>query len=147
MCFEFHKSIFCTIILLMNLDSHLKQLFQLLSIPSVSAQPKHKKDMAKAALWLQKKFKSLGFKSDIMPTKGHPVVFAELITNNQSLETILIYGHYDVQSEDPISEWLTDPFKPEIKSGNIYCRGVADDKGQLYTWIAAIDELLTENLM
>ena len=132
----------------MKLDNYLNELFELLSIPSISAQSKHKKDMQKAAGWLQKKFKSLGFDSKVLPTKGHPVVYAEIIspnTNHHTPPTILIYGHYDVQSPDPLEEWTTDPFKPEIRSGNIYGRGTADDKGQLYTWIAAIEEMLSQN--
>src|SRR3989344_5910209 len=128
----------------MNTEKYQKDLFEFLSIPSISTQVKHKKDMDKACNWLLKKLTSLGFTSKVMQTKGHPVVYGELIqpkTYNQQPTTLLIYGHYDVQSSDPIKEWNTDPFKPEIKSGNIYCRGVADDKGQLYTWIAALEEL------
>lgn len=123
----------------------MEDLFELLSIPSVSAQPKHKKDIVKAANWLQKKLTSLGFKSKVLPTNGHPVVYAELLspnTEHRSLSTVLIYGHYDVQPPEPLEEWSSDPFNPEIRSGNIYARGVADDKGQLYTWIAAIEEIL-----
>lgn len=129
----------------MNINDHLGSLFEILSIPSISAQSKHKKAMDKVTLWLKNKFESLGFKSEILPTAGHPLVFAEPTSYNQRLPTILIYGHYDVQSEDPLKEWISEPFKPEIRSGNIYGRGAADDKGQLYTWIAAIEELRTMN--
>ena len=126
----------------MNTYGYLKELFELLSIPSISAQKEHNKDIAKAAGWLQKKLSSLGFNSKVLHTNGHPVVYAELVANHPSTITLLIYGHYDVQSPDPLEEWTTNPFKPEIRSGNIYARGAADDKGQLYTWIAAIEELL-----
>ncbi len=131
--------------------NHLKGLFELLSIPSISAQKSHKKDIARACEWLKAKFEALGFKSDILPTKGNPVVFAELLSGNlqsttYNLTTILIYGHYDVQSPDPLKEWISEPFKPEVRSGNIYGRGTADDKGQLYTWIAAIEELRVKSL-
>jgi len=90
---------------------------------------------------LQKKLKSLDFEAKILPTAGHPVVYAENLEAGKNKPTILIYGHYDVQSPDPLDEWTSDPFKPEIRSGNIYGRGTADDKGQLYTWIAAIKEI------
>ncbi len=130
--------------LYMKLEYYIKDLFKLLSIPSISAQKEHKVDILKAANWLQEKISSLGFKSEVLATKGHPVVYAELLSGpntHYSQPTILIYGHYDVQSEDPLGEWSSEPFKPEIRSGNIYGRGVADDKGQLYTWIAALEEL------
>ena len=90
---------------------------------------------------MQKKLKSLDFEAKILPTAGHPVVYAENLEAGKNKPTILIYGHYDVQSPDPLDEWTSDPFKPEIRSGNIYGRGTADDKGQLYTWIAAIKEI------
>ena len=136
----------------MNAQYYLKQLFELLSIPSISAQSEHKKDMKRCTEWLQKKLVSLGFKVNILPTNGHPVVYAELISNVQSLSepevlsgrrpTVLIYGHYDVQDPGNLNEWSSNPFKPEIRSGNIYARGAADNKGQLYTWIAALEEML-----
>ena len=126
----------------MNTNSYLKELFDFLSIPSISAQSSHKKDINSAAVWLQKKFTRLGFDSEVLPTEGHPVVYAENLKAGNKKATALIYGHYDVQSPDPLDQWITDPFKPEIRSGNIYARGAADDKGQLYTWIAAIEELL-----
>jgi acetylornithine deacetylase/succinyl-diaminopimelate desuccinylase-like protein len=125
-----------------DIESHIKNLKQLLSIPSISAQGQHKADMKKACNWLQKKLKSLGFKVNILPTDGHPVVYAERNTENGSPTTLLIYGHYDVQDPGNLDEWASKPFKPTIRSGNIYARGAADDKGQLYTWIAAIEEIL-----
>jgi acetylornithine deacetylase/succinyl-diaminopimelate desuccinylase-like protein len=121
-------------------NKHLDELKELLSIPSISAHSVHKKDMISAAKWLQKKLNSLKFETKILPTGGHPVVFAQYTTHN-SRPTILIYGHYDVQDPGDLSLWKSDPFKPEIRGGNIYARGAADDKGQLYTWIAALEIL------
>jgi len=115
-------------------------LFELLRIPSISAQSDHQKDMVKAAAWIHKKLTSLGLKSNILSTKGHPVVYAELMANSK-WPTILVYGHYDVQDHGNPGEWSSNPFEPEIRNGNIYGRGVADDKGQLYTWIAALSDL------
>jgi len=127
------------------LNKHLNELFELLSIPTISAQTKHAPDMKRACEWLQKRLKKLGFTADILPTNGQPVVYAENLTAGSSSPTVLIYGHYDVQSPDPLSEWSSEPFKPEIRSGNLYARGAADDKGQLYTWVAALDELKSKD--
>lgn len=118
-----------------------KELFELLSIPSISTQSAHKKDIEKAARWLKRKLKRINFKSEVLPTDGHPVVYAENLKAGKNKPTVLIYGHYDVQSPDPLDEWTTKPFKPEIKSGNIYARGVSDDKGQIFTWITAIEKI------
>lgn len=128
----------------MNKNKYLKELFELLEIPTISAQKKHDPDIKKACIWLKNKLEKLDFAVDIIPTNGHPVVYAENL-KAKGKPTVLIYGHYDVQSPDPLSEWDSDPFKPEVRSGNIYARGVADDKGQFYTWISAIDKLLQSN--
>ncbi len=127
-------------------QKHLTSLFEFLKIPSISAQSNHAADIQKAASWLKVKLVELGFSSSILPTKGHPVVYGELLANF-NLPTVLVYGHYDVQSPDPLNEWSSGPFEPTVRAGNIYCRGVADDKGQLYTWIAAIEELQLANSM
>lgn len=128
-----------------NIDKYTKELFELLSMPSISAQSKHKNDMKKTCQWLDKKFRSLGLKSDILPTNGHPIVYAENLEAGKNKPTVLIYGHYDVQDPEPLGKWVTDPFKPEVRSGNIYARGATDNKGQLYTWIAAIEILINKN--
>ncbi len=126
-------------------SKYVDELKELLSIPSISAQSAHKKDMEKAANWLIDKLKSLNFKTRIMPTGGHPVVYTENLEAGKSKPTVLVYGHYDVQAPDPLEEWLSDPFKPEVRDGNIYARGAADDKGQLFTWVAAVEELLQKS--
>jgi acetylornithine deacetylase/succinyl-diaminopimelate desuccinylase-like protein len=123
---------------------HLNNLIELLSIPSVSAQAEHKEDMVKTCLWLKKKFDQLGFAAQIYPTKCHPVFFAQNLSAGTTKPTVLIYGHYDVQAPDPLDEWVSEPFKPDVRKGNLYARGVADDKGQFYAWIAAIEEILEE---
>jgi len=128
----------------MKKDKYLKELFELLEIPTISAQSKHKPDMRRACEYLAKKLKGLGFAAEIMKTKGHPVVYGENLAAGEDKPTILIYGHYDVQSPDPLDEWTSDPFVPEIRAGNIYARGTADDKGQLYTWIAACDAMISK---
>lgn len=124
----------------MTTDQHLEQLFEFLRIPTISALSQHDHDMKRACLWLKEAFEKIGFDSDILPTAGHPLVYAESMAAGEDKTTLLIYGHYDVQSPDPLEQWTSKPFEPEVRGNNIYCRGVADDKAQLYAWIAAVGE-------
>ena len=88
-----------------NRERFLEELFELLRIPSVSAQSVHKGDMVRAAEWLRDALlKSGANRAEVMPTEGNPVVFAEKIID-RSLPTVLVYGHYDVMPEDPVDEW------------------------------------------
>jgi acetylornithine deacetylase/succinyl-diaminopimelate desuccinylase-like protein len=121
-----------------QLHSQFKNLLEFLSIPSISTQPEHKDDVIKAANYLVAYTKSLGLdNSQLLSTEGYPIVYAEKIINN-TLPTVLIYGHYDVQPADPIEKWSTPPFEPTIKvtplhpEGAIFARGACDDKGQLF---------------
>ncbi len=125
-----------------NRDRFVEELFELLRIPSVSAQSAHKGDMVRAAEWLRDALlKSGADKAEVMPTAGNPVVYAEKILE-QSYPTVLVYGHYDVMPEDPVDEWLTEPFEPVIKDGRIWGRGADDDKGQLYMHAKAFETLV-----
>lgn len=125
-----------------NRDRFLEELFELLRIPSVSAQSSHKEDMVRAAEWLKAALlKSGADRAEVMPTEGNPVVYAEKIVD-RSLPTVLVYGHYDVMPEDPVDEWRTDPFEPVIRDGRIWCRGADDDKGQLYMHAKAFEALV-----
>lgn len=117
------------------------ELFELLRIPSVSADPAHTSDMHRAAEYLQAKLSKLGFTASVEATAGHPVVYAERLSD-PAKPTVLIYGHYDVQPEAPIEEWLTPPFEPTVRNGRIYARGSTDDKGQAYAHIRGIELLL-----
>ncbi len=119
----------------------LKELSELLAISSLSADEEYAPQMEEAALWLINKLKGMGFEAKVMENE-RPVVYAERLDAGDLSPTVLIYGHYDVQSPEPLGEWSSEPFKPEIRAGNIYGRGTADDKGQLYTWIAAVEALL-----
>jgi acetylornithine deacetylase/succinyl-diaminopimelate desuccinylase-like protein len=117
----------------------LEELFQLLRIPSVSTDPDHIKDMAECSKILAEHVKAIGMSIvEIMPTEGHPVVYAEWL-EAPGAPTILIYGHYDVQPPDPLDQWQSPPFEPEIRDGEIYARGAADDKGQLFAHVKAIE--------
>ena len=125
-----------------NKDRFLEELFELLRIPSVSAQSEHKPDMVKTAEWLKATLlKSGADKAEVMPSEGNPVVYAEKIID-PAKPTVLVYGHYDVMPEDPIDEWKTNPWEPVIKDNRIYARGANDDKGQLYMHAKAFEAMV-----
>ncbi len=110
----------------------LEQLKALLRIPSVSTLPEHEKDITRAAEWIAQKLRSLAFEGvTILPTNRHPVVYGEWLKAGADAPTILVYGHYDVQPADPLDEWETDPFDPQIRGDNLYARGASDMKGQI----------------
>ncbi len=124
-----------------NEDRFLEELLELLRIPSVSARSEHKDDMLKAAENVKKRLEEAGVdKAEIMPTAGHPAVYAEKIID-PSKPTVLVYGHYDVQPPDPLDLWTSPPFEPVIKDGKIFARGACDDKGQFYMHIKALEVL------
>ncbi len=124
-----------------NRERALSELFELLRIPSISAQSEHKADMVTCAEWLAAGLLKAGAdKAEVMPTVGNPVVYGEKIID-PAAKTVLVYGHYDVMPVDPRSEWTTDPFEPEIKDGRIYARGADDDKGQLFMHLKAFEAM------
>ena len=130
-----------------NKDRFLAELFDLLRIPSVSADSRHKSDVRKAAEYVAQKLKEAGAdKVELMETKGHPIVFGEKISDPQK-PTVLVYGHYDVQPPDPLDLWKTPPFEPTIVDGKIYARGACDDKGQVYMHIKAFEIMMKQNLL
>jgi acetylornithine deacetylase/succinyl-diaminopimelate desuccinylase-like protein len=123
-----------------NRYQSLKELQEFLSIPSVSTQAEHKEDVQRAAAWLRDKLLAAGFPTaEVMPTMGHPVVFAEWKAAGSGAPTILIYGHYDVQPPDPLDEWKTPPFEATIVGDDIFARGASDDKAQLFVHIKALE--------
>ncbi|MEK6780996.1 MAG: dipeptidase [Bacteroidota bacterium] len=122
-----------------NQDRFLSELFDLLRIPSISADSRHKGDVRKAAEYVVEKLKDAGAgKVELCETKGHPIVFGEKLIN-PTLPTVLVYGHYDVQPVDPLNLWDSPPFEPIIKNGKIYARGSCDDKGQVYMHIKSFE--------
>jgi acetylornithine deacetylase/succinyl-diaminopimelate desuccinylase-like protein len=134
-----------------NKQRFLDELFDFLRIPSISADSNHKGDMLTAAQFVETKLQEAGMdKTEICPTDGHPIVFAEKFID-ASLPTILVYGHYDVQPADPINLWDSPPFEPVIKKtalhpeGAIFARGACDDKGQIYMHIKAIEAMVAKN--
>ena len=125
-----------------NEERFYQELFSLLRIPSVSSEAEHRGDMARCAGRLSELLLEAGADSArVCPTKGHPVVFAGKKVSDTA-PTVLVYGHYDVQPVDPISEWKSDPFEPEIRDGAIYARGANDDKGQIFMHLKAFEYLV-----
>lgn len=131
--------------ILANKQRYLDELFELLRIPSVSADSKFSGDIRKAADFIKEKFIAAGVdKAEIHETDGNPVVYAEK-TLDPALPTILVYGHYDVQPADPYELWDSPPFEPVIKNDRIYARGACDDKGQMYMHVKAFEAMMENN--
>lgn len=124
-----------------NKERFISELFDLLRIPSVSAQSERKPDMKRCAEWLAAALVEAGAdRAEVMPTDGNPVVFAEK-TVDPKAKTVLVYGHYDVMPVDPRGEWLTEPFEPVLRDGRIWARGADDDKGQLWMHVKAFEAM------
>ncbi len=122
-----------------SLDDSLERLFGLLAIPSISTDPAYASECRKAAEWLVKDLRSIGFEASVRETQGHPMVVAH---HDGEGPHVLFYGHYDVQPVDPLNLWDTDPFQPAVKEVEpgrkaITARGASDDKGQLMTFVEA----------
>lgn len=120
-------------------DAHLSELCDLLRIPSVSTAPEHAGDVKRAADWVRDRMSDVGLSAEIYPTGGHPIVYGESLEAGEDAPTVLIYGHYDVQPPEPLELWETPPFEPTVRDGKLYARGSADDKGQFYAHIKAIE--------
>ncbi|NKB89276.1 MAG: dipeptidase [Acidobacteria bacterium] len=118
----------------------LEELFEFLRIPSISTDPARAGDVRSAAEWLLGRLEEAGCtESAIWETAGHPVVYGAWRGAGDSAPTVLIYGHYDVQPEDPVELWSSPPFEPEVRNGKLFARGSADDKGQLYVHAKALE--------
>jgi acetylornithine deacetylase/succinyl-diaminopimelate desuccinylase-like protein len=122
-------------------------MLDLLRIPSVSAKSEHKTDMQRCAELVKQRLLDAGCdRADVMPTDGHPAVFGEKIID-PSKPTVLVYGHYDVQPVEPLELWHSGPFEPTIKDGKVYARGSADDKGQFYMHVKALETMVKTKTM
>jgi acetylornithine deacetylase/succinyl-diaminopimelate desuccinylase-like protein len=125
-----------------NKDRFIEELFELLRIPSVSSKSGHREDMYRAAGYLKESLLAAGAESaEIISTDGHPVVYAEKMTD-PSLPVVMVYGHYDVQPAEPLELWKSPPFEPEIREGKIWGRGADDNKGQLFMHIKAFEYMI-----
>lgn len=126
-----------------NRQQLLNKLNKFLSIPSVSTDSIHKEDISKAAGFLETYLNEIGFdKVEQQETGGHPLVYAEYNQAGSDAPTVLFYGHYDVQPVDPIDQWKSDPFQPEVRDGRLYARGASDDKGQVFMHLAVFEALM-----
>lgn len=126
-------------------QNYLGELAEFLAIPSVSSQSNYNPDTRKCAEWVKNQMQKVGLtKAQIFETKGHPIVYGERVANPNK-PTVLFYGHYDVQPVDPLNLWTTPPFEANIRDGNLFARGSADDKGQVYVHFKAIEAILKYN--
>jgi len=124
-----------------NSARFLDELKSLLRIPSISTLPEHKGDVRKAAEFLVTELKRIGMENvRLIETAGHPLVYADWL-HAAGKPAVLCYGHYDVQPPDPLDEWISPPFEPTERNGNLYARGAVDDKGQMYMHVKALESL------
>lgn len=130
-CFDYARS---------HQERFLEELKAFLRIPSISTQAEHRPDMIRAAVWLRDQLLATGFpRAEVMPTRGHPIVYAEWLAAGPDKPTVLIYGHYDVQPPEPFDLWRTPPFEPTVAGDSLFARGASDDKGQLYVHVKALE--------
>ena len=128
-----------------NRDRYLDELKEYLAIPSISALPEHAQDVRRCAEWTVEALKRAGMENvRLIETPGHPVVYGDWL-GAEGAPTILFYGHYDVQPVDPLNLWESPPFEATIRDGEIYARGAADDKGQIFMHFKAIEAHLKQN--
>ncbi len=127
----------------------LDELAELLRIPSMSADPAHAADVREAAEWVAAFIRASGGDAEVVDWHGSPLAIGELRASRaaDSAPTVLVYGHFDVQPPDPLDEWKSPPFEPEVRDGWLYGRGVADDKGQLYLLLKAAAGLAAEGVL
>ena len=120
----------------------VEELKAFLRIPSISTLPQHAPDVQRAAEFLAEELRRIGMEHvEVIATAGHPLVYADHL-HAPGKPTVLCYGHFDVQPPDPLDEWLSPPFEPTERNGNLYARGAVDDKGQLWMHVKALEALL-----
>jgi acetylornithine deacetylase/succinyl-diaminopimelate desuccinylase-like protein len=118
---------------------HIDEWIDFVRIPSISAKSEHRDDTRRAAEWLVERMLAAGLETaELHPTVGHPIVIGEWRAA-PGAPTLLVYGHYDVQPPEPLDEWTSPPFEPEIRDGRLYGRGTTDDKGQVYLHLKAVE--------
>jgi acetylornithine deacetylase/succinyl-diaminopimelate desuccinylase-like protein len=126
-------------------DRYVDELKKLLAIPSISALPQHADDIRRCATWVADEMGRVGLRNvRLIETAGHPVAYGDWL-DAPGAPTILFYGHYDVQPVDPIELWESPPFEATIRDGEIYARGSADDKGQIFMHLKAVEAHLKQN--
>ena len=130
-----------------NGERFVEELKDLLRIPSVSTDPERAGDVRRAAEFVAEGLRAAGMdgvrliETSTKDRTGHPLVYADWL-KAPGKPTVLLYGHYDVQPAEPLEEWKSPPFEPEVRDGNIYARGAVDDKGQMWMHVKALESLL-----
>jgi acetylornithine deacetylase/succinyl-diaminopimelate desuccinylase-like protein len=119
----------------------LDELLDWLRIPSISSGGGDPQDLVRAAEWVCGRVLAAGGSAEVVPTKDNPLAVGELRSRREDAPTVLIYGHYDVQSPNPVEAWTTPPFDPQIRDGRIYARGASDDKGNFFPMLYVACEL------
>jgi acetylornithine deacetylase/succinyl-diaminopimelate desuccinylase-like protein len=128
-----------------NRDRYLEELKGFLAIPSISALPQHAGDVKRCADWCVEEMRRIGLQNvRLIDTPGNPVVYGDWL-GAEGAPTILFYGHYDVQPVDPLELWESPPFEATVRDGEIYARGSADDKGQVFMHFKAVEAHLKQN--
>lgn len=137
-----------------NGDRFVEELKALIRIPSISTDPERAQDVRRAAEFVAAELKRIGLtgvrlvetstqSAEGKPGRqGHPLVYGEWLGAGEQKPTVLLYGHYDVQPAEPLDEWLSPPFEPEVRNGNLYARGAVDDKGQMWMHVKALESLM-----
>ncbi len=125
-------------------DNYLEDYYSFLRFPSVSTDNQYKKKLEECARWLVNKLTAIGLETQLVPTKGHPIVWAQN-KHTAGRRTVLIYGHYDVQPPDPLELWDSPPFEPVLKNGYVFARGATDNKGQILAHILGIQETMEQD--
>jgi acetylornithine deacetylase/succinyl-diaminopimelate desuccinylase-like protein len=139
-----------------NATRFVEELKQLLRIPSISTSPEHAADVRRAAQFVAAELRRIGMHNvRLIETttathpSGHPLVYADFLdapeSSGKPAPTVLLYGHYDVQPAEPLDEWLSPPFEPTERDGNLYARGAVDDKGQMWMHVKALESLFAAN--
>src|SRR3989449_6098700 len=125
-------------------DDYLEEYYSFLRFPSVSTDDEYKENLVECARWLVQKLTSIGLETQLVPTQGHPIVWARN-KHQPGRRTVLIYGHYDVQPPDPLELWDSPPFEPVLKNGYVFARGATDNKGQILSHILGIQETIEQD--
>ena len=122
-----------------NSDRYVEELREFCAIPSISTQAEHKPDIERCARWLADHMTHIGLENvEIVSTAGYPVVYADWL-HAPGKPTLLFYGHYDVQPPEPLDLWHSPPFELTLRDGDLYARGVVDDKGQVFIHLKALE--------
>src|SRR5438067_8813836 len=128
----------------MNREKYLEELKALLAIPSISALPEHAGDVKRCADWVADEMRRIGLQNvRLIDTPGNPVVYGDWL-GAASAPTVLFYGHYDVQPVDPLNLWESPPFEATVRDGELYARGSADDKGQVFMHLKAVEAYMKQ---